>query len=651
MLVFDQLKRDDQRLQVVAAGVLLGMLILMGGLWWVQIISSKRYEANLKNQSFRSVRVPALRGDIYDRNGKVLAENRPRYDVNFYLEEILDYSRFMFTNNVVPEFKARNPDVKITGKVHGALVQEARYRAVSNITYQVTGALNKPHILETNRFFNHLVTYPYMPFPIAQNLSVPQVAIFSERFNAIRGLELEVRPIRNYPNGSTAAHLLGHVRREDRPEETEEIPFKYYLPDYAGKIGVEGLYDAELRGKAGVKSLLVNNVGYRQSEEIVSPTQPGKNLTLTIDLDIQKAAEKALSEAQAKVQGSAVVMDVRTGDVIAFVSLPAFDPNAFLGRISDAEWERLNNENYSHMFNRVTFGYYTPGSIFKIITGIAALETGALDPHAKYYVEPDPARPGKGAYYIGKRKMKDTADAGHHDFERAFKQSSNSYFAYHGMKAGIPKLIEVGKRFHLGEPTFIFPKTNAHGIVVPRLEVAGIFPSSPQGWTPGRVANLSIGQEIDVTPIQMTCMTAAIANGGRLLFPRVVKDIGGVPVDDAYPGPRVRENLRLNPRHLDVVQKAMLSDVMDRNEGTGTAAYIPNFPVGGKTGTAQVLRNGRMDYITWFASYGPFEDPRYAVVVMVESGASGGGTCAPVARKIYEALQKRDGAPAKLASN
>ncbi|MFN7141892.1 MAG: penicillin-binding transpeptidase domain-containing protein, partial [Limisphaerales bacterium] len=169
---------------------------------------------------------------------------------------------------------------------------------------------------------------------------------------------------------------------------------------------------------------------------------------------------------------------------------------------------------------------------------------------------------------------------------------------------------------------------------------------------PGEVANMSIGQgQITVTPLQMACMTAAIANGGRVLYPRLVKDIDGMPYT-AYPGGQVRSYLKLNPTHLDIIQRAMLADVMDPSgEGTGRAAYIPNFLVGGKTGTAEIKGGNRTDKITWFASYGPFEAPRYAVIVMVESGASGGKTCAPVARKVYEAIQKMEAGRAVMASS
>ncbi len=636
MLLFDQLKRNDRTLQLIAAGVLLGMLVLMGGLWWVQIVSSKRHEESLRNQSFRSVRVPALRGKIFDTNGKVLAENRPRYDVNLYFEEIFDQFRFTYTNQVLPQFTNSSGITKIPGSVRDKLVLEARYRTVSNITYSISAAMGQPQILNTNRFFTHMLNYPYMPFPITQNLSDPQVAIYSEKFNGWRGMELEVQPLRTYPNTNTAAHLIGYVRREDQPDADEEIAFKYYLPDYAGKIGMEGLFDSELRGKAGVKSLLVNNVGYRQREEIVSATKPGDNLSLTINLELQRAAEKALAESQANVRGAVVVMDVRNGDVLALVSLPAYDPNAFPNGITHAEWARLNNEKYSYIFNRATYGAYPPGSIYKIITGLACLEAGVMDPNAKlhnpgYYADPKT---------IGRRSIDDTAPAGDYNFERAFRLSSNTYFIHYGLKAGMAKIIEVSKRFHLGERTGAFPGQ----------EVKAFFPNSPQGWSPGNVANLCIGQEITVTPLQMACMTAAIANGGNLFYPRLVKDLNGAPVT-GYPGGQIREKIPFQPSHLKLIQEAMLADVVDpSDEGTGRAAYIPNFRAAGKTGTAEIISKTKKDKVTWFVAYAPFEAPRYAVVVMVESGASGGKTCAPVARKVFTELQRLESTVPALAS-
>lgn len=391
MLIFDQLKRDDRKLRAISLGVLVGFGILLTGLWWVQIVSAKRYEANLQNQSFRSVRVPALRGKILDRNGQSLAENRARFDVNLYLEDIRSQFTYEYTNHVVPEYVRQHPElvkpIKISAmkrffsfvaetfgakpkplartsirlplSVRTTLEAQARYRVVSNISAQVTTQLQQPKILDPERFTSHYYQKRYIPFPILQNLTPKQVAIFAEQFTGIDGVEMEIQPIRTYPHETSAAHLLGYIQRHDKPNDDDEMTYKYYLPDFMGKTGVEASFDDALRGKAGVKSLLVNNIGYRQREEMLSPTEPGQNLTLTIDLRIQEAAEKALAEAMPNVRGAVVVMDVRNGDVLALVSLPAFDPNIFPVGVSPSLWAKWNNNEYSYINNRATHGSYS----------------------------------------------------------------------------------------------------------------------------------------------------------------------------------------------------------------------------------------------------------------------------------------------------
>ncbi|MEO5802369.1 MAG: penicillin-binding transpeptidase domain-containing protein [Verrucomicrobiota bacterium] len=625
MLIFDQLKREDPKLRIISLGVISGLVILLAGLWWVQIVSAKRYEANLKNQSFRSVRVPALRGKILDRNNQSLAENRPRFDVNIYLEDL----RPQFTRefaSVARAFTNRTPGLKIRGKVLEEVNREARYRVASNITSQITSKLQQPQVLDSARFTKHYQQQPYIPFPLLQNLTQKQVAIFAENFTGLTGVEMEIQPMRTYPNGATASHLLGWIQRHDEPRDEEEIACKYYLPDFIGRAGVEASFDGALRGTAGVKSLLVNNLGYRQREEMLSLTEAGRNLSLTIDLTLQRAAEKALASAMPNVRGAAVVMDVRNGNILALVSAPAFDPNAFPNGISSADWSLLNNEKYSHMFNRATFGAYPPGSILKILTAIACFESNIMSPaeiiHDPGYFE--------DRRLLGTRRIKSLASPGDYDFKRAFLKSSNTYFIHFGLKAGLKKLVEVGERFHLGENTGILPGE----------EVSGEYPHSNRlsGKYAGDTANLCIGQgDITVTPIQVAAMTAAIANGGKLFWPRLIRDLrpaDAVEADlNSFQSGSLRADVRLNPRHLQIIHQAMLADVED-SEGTGSAARVEGFRVGGKTGTAE----GTKEQTTWFASFGPFENPRYAVVVMVQAGVSGGGTCAPVAGKIYKAI-------------
>lgn len=646
MLIFDQLKRDDRKLRFISFGVLVGLGVLLTGLWWVQVVSAKRYKANLKNQSFRSVRVPALRGKILDRNEQSLAENRPRFDVNIYLEDLRPQFTAEFAN-VAREYTNQHRGAKIRGDALAIVNREARFRVVSNITAQITAKLQEPLILDPTRFASHYQRQPYIPFPILQNLTPKQVAIFAENFTGLTGVEMEIQPMRTYPNGTTASHLLGYIQRHDQPDDEEEIECKYFLPDFIGRTGVEASFDSALRGKAGVKSLLVNNAGYRQREEMVSLTEPGKNLTLTIDIGIQRAAEKALASAMANVSGAAVVMDVRNGDILALASAPSFDPNVFPNGVSTEEWDRLNNENYSHMFNRATYGAYAPGSILKILTALAGLESGVIKPQEIYHLQMDPEKPPKGCIYVGRRKIDDTANAGDYDFERAFLKSSNGYFVHYGMKAGLKKLVEMGERFHLGETTGLLP----------REEVSGTYPHSNDlsSWSDGNVANLCIGQEVTVTPLQIAVMTSAIANGGKLFWPRIIKDLQSPGTEDETenssfrPG-ILRTDLHLNPKHVDLIHRAMLADVEDP-EGTGKAAAVEGLRITGKTGTAQVTKGRQViDHITWFVSFAPYEKPKYAVVVMVQSGSSGGGTCAPVAHKIYEAILKMEQTPAPTST-
>lgn len=629
MLIFDQLRKSDRPLQVLAFGVLLGMAMLMGRLWWVQVVSSQRYVENMRNQSFRSVRTPAVRGEILDRNRQPLAESRPNYNLNLYLEELREHFQRKWS-----EIK---PATKLSRDARRELEQRGRYLVVSNLVAQMNAfPLELPEVTEA-QLHRHFTNKLALPMALLDNLTESQIARFMEQGGSLPGLEVEIMPVRTYPQATTAAHLLGYLNRDNSSAEDEEAFFNYRLPDYLGKAGLEASFDRALRGRAGVKNLLVNNLGYRQSEELVNPAEPGHNVILTLDLDIQKEAERALRIGNPNQRGAVVVMDPQTGDVLALVSSPSFDPNAFIPRITQKEWERLDDETLRPMINRATQERYPPGSIFKIVVALAALEAGTLRPTEAIH--------NPGFYQLGKRRIGDTARPGDYNFVKAFKHSSNTYFITQGLRCGIRRITSMGNRFHLGELTS----------VLPRQEVEGEFPTLQQvshAWSDGDTANLSIGQgPITVTPIQMAIMTSAIANGGRVLWPRVVKSIEPPEFrpDDPkteFPAARLRADLGVNPHHLQLIREAMLADVED-SDGTGRRAAVPGMRVCGKTGTAEVKQGARrVDQITWFVSFAPFENPRYTVVVMVESGVSGGSSCAPIAEQIYRFLKTYEpGAP------
>jgi penicillin-binding protein 2 len=623
MLFFDQLKKSDPALRTLAWCAFGGMAILMAGLWYVQVVSYRQHAENQKAQSYRTVRIPAIRGKILDINGQALAENKPVYNVNLYLEEL----RPLFK----AEWRRSAPKTKLKRAERFALEAQVRYRVVSNIVQHLSTVMQQPLYLDPNKFAMHYRDQLALPLPIMTNLTPSQVARFQEQPSTLPGLDLDIQPTRTYPRGQSAAHLVGFLRRDDSSMKDEDAFFNFRLPDYKGQIGIEGAFDQILRGKAGVKSVLVNNLGYRQSETIWASAEPGRNVVLAIDMHLQQAAEKALMTAHSDVRGAVVIMDPNNGDILALVSLPSYDPNLFIPRINRAHWDALMDEDLKPTRSRATQENYAPGSVFKIVTALACLEAG-LDPNAKIYSD--------GYIVIRGRPIDDTAPEGEYNFRRAFIKSSNTYFITNGLKAGIERIVAIGQRLHLGERSQL-PTWQDNG---------GIFPSLRRvrsGWVDGETANSCIGQgEIAVTPLQIAIMTSAVANGGKVFWPRLVarvepQDILSGEAPTVFVQGRVRDHLGVSARSLRIVREAMLADV-DDPDGSGRLAAVAGMRICAKTGTAQVTdaRNRVIDHTTWFASYAPFENPRYVVIVMVESGKSGGLTCAPVAQKIYQAIQQ-----------
>jgi penicillin-binding protein 2 len=665
VLIFDQLKKNDPQLRLLALVVFAGLLILLAGLWWVQVVSARDYQARLETQSFRTVRVPAVRGEILDSNGAVLADNRPTYNVCLYLEELRRAFDAAYTTELANlrdgiqaqiaeqerklgralTQKERN-NFKLTAQDHNLLRERARCTVASNIVTRLSWMLRQPVTLDEAKFSRHYTEELALPFPVLANLDPAQVARFEEQSVNLVGLDLELQPVRFYPGGTTAAHLLGQLRRDISSVEGEDAFFNYPLPVYRGTVGIEAGFDRQLRGRAGAKSVLVNNLGYRQTESIWTEAQPGENVVLTIDLAVQQAAEKALLRLGGNTRAAVVVLDPRNGDVLALVSSPTYDPNLFVQGVTRAEWERLNDEKLRPQINRATQVTYAPGSAFKIVTALACLETG-LNPSEKIYNPPSPSNPAHGYIQVGRRLIHDLAPPGEYDFRRAIIKSCNTYFITNGLKAGIQNIVRIAQRMHLAERTGLPTRQEAGGTLPSLKRVSA-------NWFDGDTANVCIGQgPVAVTPLQVAVATAAIANGGKVFWPRLVKRIE--PQDSfmaetktIFPPGRVRDELGVQPRSLQLLWDAMLADVEDP-ESTAYAAFhqsdrtsVKAMRICGKTGTAQVMNelNQVVDQTTWFVSFGPYEQPRYVVVVMVESGGSGGGTCAPVARDIYTALER-----------
>ena len=680
MFVFDQLRSRDIPIRVMTAFILCCMLLLTVSLWRLQVSAGNDYRDRQENQSIRAVRLPAARGRILDRKLRPLAENRLRFDVHMYIEELRPLFYIQYMRLKKGRRMARPEQLE--------LEKEARYQVVSNLTWHVSRRLDQPLILDKEKFHTHYYKHRYRPMAVMRGLSTNQVARFVEKVYAVEvthdgyrvvtevpGVGLSVNPVRDYPNGDMAFHLLGYLRREDDPGAGKEMPFRirYRLPDYVGVDGLEGIYDSLLRGEAGAKTIRVNNISYRHSEEVWAWPESGYDMVLSIDREIQSAAEEALQANGPETRGAVVVMDPRNGDLLALVSMPGFDSNKFISGFSRAEITRLNDERLNRWLNRATGSggvSYPPGSIFKLISAVAYLEEGLIDPAKRIY------NPGhfKNHKLYPYYEVDDTAPSGDYDFIRAFKLSSNTYFIHHALtpdgplkdkwRQGKRILLDWGNRFRLGQKTFT---TLSGGLASPIREGRGYFPARDSEfkkknqfgnrirWAPGDVANLCIGQgEITVTPLQMAVMTSAVANGGKVLQPRLVtrvdsRQVFGQAQNQVIPEKVVLDDLNLKPETVDLMHRAMLADVA-HPDGSGHAARVSGLAIGGKTGTAQIMvptgkfdpRTGvrlfRTDHITWFVSFAPVESPRYVVVVMVESGESGASTCAPIAGRIYSAI-------------
>jgi penicillin-binding protein 2 len=665
MLIFDQLKKNDPQLRAVSLVILCGMGILLAGLWWVQVVSAREYRESLETQSFRTVRIPAVRGKILDRDGSVLAENRPTYNISLYLEELrkkFDARYFQEVTLFRKQLEQQGAEqerklnrrltkqerkqfvVSTTNKL--SLKQQARYEVASNVVRQVSLRLQQPMTLEATNFERHYETRLALPLPVLPDIDPTNIARFEEQLIDPIGVDLEIQSTRLYPQQTVAAHLVGWLKRDDSSVEGEEAFFSYRLPDFKGVVGVEAGYDRELRGKAGDKSVQVNNIGYRTTQNVWSSAEPGKNVVLTIDLEIQKAAEKALQSVYGPgTRGAVVVMDVRTGDILAMASSPTLNPNDSIRGYPPGELQRRRDEKLRPEFNRATQGNYFPGSIFKIVVGLAALEAG-LNPEELITVAPNPQNPHLGVIYVGPahQRFKDLAQPGDYNFKRALYKSSNAYFITTALRIGPERIVRVGQKFHLGERIGLST----------RQETGGFLPSLKRvtsGWTEANTANMSIGQDpVTVTPLQVAVLISAIANGGKVLYPRLVariepEDPTSLEQPIIFPAGRVHDELGVSQRSLRIVQEAMLDDT-EASDGTGVLAAreCPGLRICGKTGTAQIqdVKNEIIGHTTWFASFAPYGDPRWAIVVMVEDGVSGGQTCSPVGGKIYKAILERE---------
>jgi penicillin-binding protein 2 len=609
--------RDDQkflqfRINAVLWGIVAVFVFLAGSFWFVQGVQAEKFRGLSEANALREIEIPAKRGLIMDRTGKILADNQPAYTLQ--IDRVV----------MKPLVKAdKNRRAKLT----------AFLALVLNLPVQEVAA----------RWDKESAKLPStQPFPIAEDLSMAQVAKIEAQSVAFP--EANVVPVqrRNYPYGTMAAHVLGFIGEVTEKDLAQKEHETLQQGDLIGKRGVELMYDSYLRGKGGAEFWEYDADGRRLSEYIPARQQPvpGDNIYLTIDFELQRRAEQYFIENE--MVGAAVALDPRNGEVLAMVSSPAYNPNIYSKRFAPDVYKTITSNPFKIELNRSIQGLYSPGSIFKVVMAMAGLSEGVVGPHTQFNCG------GSGVFFGRRFRCHKREGHGSVDVEDALRVSCDIYFYNTGAKLGVDKINQYAHQLTFGEISHI----DLDG------ERAGLVPSTDwartkqnRKWYPSETISVSIGQgPLIVTPLQVANMTAAVANGGKVFQPHVVRYVDRVQKDGSYQRFRVPSlvlhEVKLAPPALKSVREG-LWQVVNAPGGTGSASRIEGLDVAGKTGTVQVIaQHGWVKAESlpfkyrdhaWFASFASLNSPQLVVVVFVEHGGHGGADAAPLAKQIYEA--------------
>ncbi len=596
----------DMEINLSGSGLRIAIIALLAAfvyaiiaiqLWNVQIRSGEEHREKVSKQYARKIRMPAVRGRIFSSDMKLLADNRPSYNVLFHLSEMRQPGRRSKTIDYV--------------------LSEAE---------RLGNAMGRDSQLRASDVSAHMNMFPGIPMTVFMDLSPKELGRAAELSPEIAGMELTPLPVREYPEHGLAANVVGYVGPDDPKLAEDRSEFFYYIPDMVGRSGVERVYDDDIRGSPGKKLVIVNHKGFvHETVGKPTPAQNGNDIRLTIDSKAQRAAERFMEGRQ----GAVVILDAGTGAVLAMATAPSYDPSVFVPKISRQDWAKLNTDPRRPMFNRPALGTYTPGSIMKPLVSIGLLENG-LSPSFEVVCD--------GGTTIGNARIKCASwrSGGHGpvNIEHAIEQSCNDFFIENGMRLGVDRLRKTLVSAGLGSPTgFQLPEGSG---LLPSKEYKSKYYKAP--WNEFDTALLSIGQGmVMVTPLQVAVYTAAIANGGTLWKPFILyekRDPKGFVTFKQTP--ESSGKLAVSPANLDIVRHGMWLSV---NSSKGSSRFGKNsrIELSGKTGTAEMGPKNDRYTNTWFLGFGKIPDGRLiSIVVFVERGDSGGKTCAPIASKILQ---------------
>ena len=600
------------RIAVATVFVLAAFIALLARLSWLQVVKHDAYMAQAELNRIAILPVAPNRGLIKDRSGKVIARNYSAYTLEITSEGLRDYEKTIDELAQVIEVQGRDR------RRFKKLLEEKHFDAI----------------------------------PIRTRLTDEEVARFSAQRYRFPNVELRARLFRDYPLGEIASHMIGYIGRIS-PDDMKRLEKRgeasaYQGTQHIGKVGIEQSYEAELHGTAGSEQVEITAGGRVVRTLSRSPSTPGNNLVLSVDIELQKIAERAFGDRR----GALIAIEPKTGDVLAFVAKPTFDPNLFVDGIDPKSWDELNNDPDKPLLNRALRGTYPIGSTYKPFLALAALETGKR--------RADQVIQDNGVFVFGNRRFRDSnkVPLGPVDLKRSIVKSSDVYYYMLANDLGVDTIHDFMKPWSFGQLT---------GIDVEGEQV-GLLPSTAwkerrlkQKWYPGETISLGVGQGYNsFTLLQLAHATAILANDGVVMKPHLVK-----AVEDARTGekrltvPQESYRIPIKPEHLKLVREAMVEVNIS---GTGRRAFEgAPYKVGGKTGTAQVISIKQNEkYVesrveeryrdhSLFIAFAPADDPKIALAVIVENGGFGARAAAPIARQVidYHLLGKVPNAPAK----
>lgn len=605
-----------ERIRVMAMVAMLGVLVLVGRLVYVQVIDSGRWVQMAEDNVLRRIDLPSTRGVIRDRRGRVIATNRPSYFVYvvpglFRLENFPRFAEYLGLN--------RDERDRLEARIRG---------------------------MEGPRRFHQLLA--------RADIDREALAMIETHRTELPGVQVIATPVRQYPFGDLAAHALGFMNEVNADDLVEYQGRDYRAGERIGRSGLEKAWESILRGRRGwvrlehdVRGALLSarDAFQRLGSDRRQDPVPGRDLVLTLDMELMRSIDRAF---RGRPSGAAAVVDVHTGRVLALFSKPSIDPNLMTTGIPAALARELDENPYRPRIDKTIYESYYPGSTFKPFTALAGLGAGLLDARSQVTCT--------GRHVLGRHVFRCKHVHGAIALHRAIAESCNVFFYQLAESVTMDRIAQMAYEFGLGHRTGIGINQETPGFIPTRAWYAQYYPGQ---WRIGHTLNTAIGQgNVRVTVLQLALAYAALANGGTLFVPQIVERVESPDgtVLQRFP-PTVRHRVAVNPRHLDMINAA-LTDVVASNTGTAHGAQIAEVDIAGKTGTAQVSRIVRdpndprrswssMRDHAWFAGFAPAQAPEIAIVLLVEHGGSGGHEAAPLLAQVVRDYftRIRPGAP------